>query len=167
MSIAKTHLFVISDLHLGGSPAKNGRPAFQICSATGRERLAAFVDWVKGQKSAAEETHLVIAEDIVDFLAESRPSGFRSFITDDQEARDKLGAIIDDTREIWDALRRATKAGVALTLILGNHDLELSLPGPRRLLLDQVGPGKVEFIYDNQAYTLGPVLIEHGNRYDD
>jgi UDP-2,3-diacylglucosamine pyrophosphatase LpxH len=37
---------------------------------------------------------------------------------------------------------------------------------PRRLLLDKLGPGRIEFIYDNQAYVDGPVIVEHGNRYD-
>jgi hypothetical protein len=40
-------------------------------------------------------------------------------------------------------------------------------PGPRRLLLETLGAGRVEFLYDNQAFTLGSVLVEHGNRYDD
>jgi hypothetical protein len=50
--------------------------------------------------------------------------------------------------------------------LLGNHDLELSLPAPRRALLERLGSGRIEFIYDNQAFVDGPVLIEHGNRYD-
>jgi hypothetical protein len=29
-----------------------------------------------------------------------------------------------------------------------------------------MGSGRVEFIYDNQAFGEKPVLIEHGNRYD-
>jgi hypothetical protein len=29
-----------------------------------------------------------------------------------------------------------------------------------------VGEGRVQFIDDNQAFTLGPLLIEHGNRFD-
>jgi hypothetical protein len=40
------------------------------------------------------------------------------------------------------------------------------LPTPRRLLLDRLGSGRIEFIYDNQAFADGPVIIEHGNRYD-
>jgi UDP-2,3-diacylglucosamine pyrophosphatase LpxH len=167
MGTPKTNLFVISDLHLGGAAAHDGNPAFQMCSKTGRERLVAFIDWVIAQKAAREaDAHLVIAGDIVDFLAESRPKGFNAFTADDREAEEKLRAIIEDSREFWDALKRMTQAGFALTLMLGNHDLELCLPRPRRLLLDSVGPGKVEFLYDNQAFTLGPVLIEHGNRYD-
>ena len=50
--------------------------------------------------------------------------------------------------------------------MLGNHDIELSLPGTRQLLLDRLGPGRIDFTYDNEALTIGPVLIEHGNRFD-
>jgi hypothetical protein len=43
----------------------------------------------------------------------------------------------------------------------------LALPGIRSLLLDQIGSGRVDFIYDNEAFTFGRVLIEHGNRFDE
>jgi hypothetical protein len=32
--------------------------------------------------------------------------------------------------------------------------------------METLGKGQVEFLYDNQAFVEGPVLIEHGNRYD-
>lgn len=46
--------------------------------------------------------------------------------------------------------------------------MELSLPGVRRHLetcLDAQGRD-LKFVYDGEAYTVGRVLIEHGNRYD-
>jgi UDP-2,3-diacylglucosamine pyrophosphatase LpxH len=163
----RTRLFVVSDLHLGGSPAKGGEPAFQMCTPAGRADLARFIEWAGGQQSGEDRVHLVVAGDIVDFLAEDRAGGFRAFTNDDVLATRKLAAILDDTKEVWQALSRYVHKGGALTLMLGNHDLELSLAGPRRLLLETLGPGRVEFIYDNQAFTLGRVLVEHGNRYDD
>ena len=77
----------------------------------------------------------------------------------------KLEAIIESTRPVWTALHDLVADGGQLTLMLGNHDSELSLPGPRRLLMQTLGEN-VEFLYDNQAFVDGPVLIEHGNRYD-
>ena len=164
---AGTRLFVISDLHLGGAPAKEGEPAFQMCTERGRNELRRFIDWAAAQHAAPRPVHLVIAGDIVDFLAEERAGGFQAFTANDEQARQKLAAIIEDSQGVWDALHALVARGAALTLLLGNHDLELSLPAPRKLLHDTVGPGRVEFIYDNQAFTLGKVLIEHGNRYDD
>ena len=36
------------------------------------------------------------------------------------------------------------------------------LPKPRRLLRDTLGPGRVDFLFDNEALRVGNVLIEHG-----
>jgi hypothetical protein len=36
----------------------------------------------------------------------------------------------------------------------------------RRRLSTELGPGRVEFVYDNQALCYGDLVIEHGNRYD-
>ncbi|EAU62542.1 conserved hypothetical protein [Stigmatella aurantiaca DW4/3-1] len=114
----------------------------------------------------SQPAHLVLAGDIVDFLAEQP---FAAFTAEDALATRKLARIMDhgDTADVWTALREFVSAGHALTLLLGNHDLELSLPGPRHLLHQRIGHRGVEFLYDNQAFVRGPVLIEHGNRYDD
>jgi len=138
-----------------------------MCTDKGRAALAAFVGWAGTQRRDGEDLHLVIAGDIVDFLAEERAGGFQPFTVDPKQADEKLRLILEDTKEVWDALATFVAKGGRLTLLLGNHDLELSLPGPRRRLLDRLGSGRVEFLYDNQAFSLGPLLVEHGNRYDD
>jgi UDP-2,3-diacylglucosamine pyrophosphatase LpxH len=58
--------------------------------------------------------------------------------------------------------------GQSLTIILGNHDIELSLPSVRTWLFNRLeGNGRrIKFIYDGEAYVRGDLLIEHGNRYD-
>jgi len=98
-------------------------------------------------------------------LAEER---FVAFTGDPAAARDKLERILKSTESVWMALRRfVMDRHGAVTLMLGNHDIELSLPGVRDHLLKKIGEGRVEFLYDNEAYTCGPVLVEHGNRYDE
>jgi len=164
--MAKT-LYVISDLHLGGAAATADRPSFQMCPPAGQQRLAEFLEHVIRQRGAtagaAGETHLVLAGDIVDYLAEEQ---FAAFTGDDEAARAKLAAIMDRTAVVWDALAAVVRAGVRLTMLLGNHDVELALPAARRLLLERIGDRGVELVHDNQAFVAGPVLIEHGNRYD-
>jgi UDP-2,3-diacylglucosamine pyrophosphatase LpxH len=137
-----------------------------MCTARGRGELCRFIDWSARQHGADRDVHLVIAGDIVDFLADDH-GGFMPFCADDALAEAKLANIIAETQEVWLALRGLVERGAALTLLLGNHDLELSLPRARHLLSATLGVGKVDFIYDNQAFTLGKVLVEHGNRYDD
>jgi hypothetical protein len=90
--------------------------------------------------------------------------GVAAFTAQDAAAGKKLSSIFERTDEVWKNLEAFVGAGCSLTLLLGNHDIELSLPTPRRILLDRLGPGRIEFIYDNQAFVDG--LIEHGNRYD-
>lgn len=148
-------IFVISDLHLGG------RPGFQCF--TSAQRLSAMIRWVAAQQTHAQDVHLVVAGDIVDFLAEEP---FSAFTCDEDAVVRKLESAMDCTLPVWEALRELGRTGAKLTLQLGNHDLELSLPLPRRLLLEYLGHGQLEFLYDNQALAIGPVLIEHGNRYD-
>lgn len=150
-------LFVISDLHLGGDIG------FQMCSPHGQSRLAEFIRYIAAQKSDVQDVHLVLNGDVVDFLAEKE---FSSFTNDDAGARAKLEKIIKSTHEVWDRLHDLVVTGARLTLMLGNHDTELSLPGARQFLMETIGGGHVEFIYDNQALVEGSVLIEHGNRYD-
>ncbi len=150
-------IFVISDLHLGGAPG------FQICSPEGQKLLAGFIGWAGQQHAAGGNVHLVLAGDIVDFLAEPE---FQAFTADDRAAADKLQRIFHNYAPVWEALRGFVAQGAALTLMLGNHDIELALPSPHRLLRERLGPGRVDFIFDNQAFVAGPLIIEHGNRYD-
>src|SRR5688572_27766333 len=159
----KKSIFVISDLHLGGAPAENGKPSFQMCSFEGRKRLADFIRYVADQHTSTHNAHLILNGDIVDFLAEQ---SFASFTINDKEAHDKLSNIFERTANVWDNLATCVGKGVRLTLLLGNHDAELSLPATRRLLLQRIGPGQIEFLYDNEAFVEDSILIEHGNRYD-
>ncbi len=163
----KQTIFVISDLHLGGEPASDKSPGFQMCSLVGRQRLAQFLDWALTLKSAEQDVHLIIAGDIVDFLAEKDSyKAFSAFTADQKVAKEKFINIVRNTPEVWDGLKKLVGQGCALTMMLGNHDIELSLPDVRRELLKTVGTGRVEFLCDNEAFTLGDLLIEHGNRYD-
>ena len=158
-----TH-YVISDLHLGGVPGSAGRPGFQICPPRTQELLVRFIDGLRG-RSASANVRLVLAGDIVDFLAEEP---FQAFTSNPTEAQTKLDHIFDSTAPVWKALCRfVSERDGAITLLLGNHDIELALPGTRQQFLSRIGPGRIEFIYDNEAFTFGPVLIEHGNRFDE
>lgn len=159
-----TTLFVISDLHLGGKGGSEDSPGFQMCSPKTQGVLAEFIGRLpKGTRG--HEVRLVIAGDIVDFLAEEP---FEAFTSDADVAIRKLERILDDTAPIWKALRAfVADRGGALTLLLGNHDIELSIPSVRRTFLKALGPGQIDFLYDNEAFTMGPVLVEHGNRFDE
>jgi UDP-2,3-diacylglucosamine pyrophosphatase LpxH len=150
-------VIVISDLHIGGAPG------FRICSDAGRTLLADFLATVADQARGGQDVHLVVNGDVVDFLAEEP---FEVFTADNRAATAKLRSILESSAQVWAQFRAVAAAGAEVTLLLGNHDLELTLPGPNRLLRETLGPGRVNLLFDNQALDLGDVLIEHGNRYD-
>jgi UDP-2,3-diacylglucosamine pyrophosphatase LpxH len=154
---------VISDLHLGGAAATASEPAFQMCPPATHRLLASFIDRLPAG-TACRESHLVIAGDIVDFLAEAP---FAAFTADPAQACAKLRRIVAGSAVVWQALRRFTaERDGHLVLMLGNHDIELALPAVRALLAETLPGPRVHFIYDNEAWTLGPLLVEHGNRFD-
>jgi UDP-2,3-diacylglucosamine pyrophosphatase LpxH len=164
------HVYIISDTHLGGEPG------FQMCPLEARRRLARFVHHlIRIAKEREEEfvTELVINGDLVDFLAERE---FQAFTRPPGNAVRKLQNIlthVDDgapqDEQVFGALQAWVAEGHELTILLGNHDIELCLPGVRQALLDLLTGGKparVQFLFDGEAYFRGALLVEHGNRYD-
>jgi UDP-2,3-diacylglucosamine pyrophosphatase LpxH len=169
MSERAQRVFVVSDLHLGGEPG------FQICGAEGQALLTRFIREVtathraKATDGTDRDAHLVLAGDVVDFLAEAPSTGgaaMEAELLSDTEACARLENIFKNTAAVWAALRDHVAAGAPLTLMVGNHDIEASLPKTRRRLLRELGVGRVELLYDNEALSIGALLIEHGNRYD-
>jgi len=150
-----TSIFVVSDLHLGG------REGFRMCERQAQARLAELFGWIREQTSASRRGWIVIAGDVVDFLAEEP---YAAITSDEKAATQKLERILGDSDAVWTALAAAAER-CAVTLMLGNHDIELSLPKPRRRLLQRIGR-PVEFLCDNEAFTFGALLVEHGNRYE-
>lgn len=163
-------LFVISDLHIGGLPGVGGERGSCINNHLGE--LTQFVQAVAARcRTAMRRVELVINGDFLDFLAEEVPSGqpWSAFIHDPAEALQAFRGIRTRAAPFFDGLRELLQAGGDLTLVLGNHDLELSLPPVRAELLEGLrtgGDGRVAFVYDGEAHVAGDVLIEHGNRYD-
>jgi UDP-2,3-diacylglucosamine pyrophosphatase LpxH len=161
-------IFVISDLHLGGEPEPAHR-GFRIC--THEAELAGFIDSITGLEGPAIE--LVINGDVVDFLAErinDTAPYWTAFHYPEQAAVDCLDRIANRSADVFSALKGFLGKGHRLVILPGNHDIELNLPAVRRRLREHVGAargGDYEFIAHGEAYRVGDVLVEHGNRVDD
>ncbi|OWY18959.1 hypothetical protein C7N43_25790 [Sphingobacteriales bacterium UPWRP_1] len=157
-------IYIISDLHLGGEPAKpNELRGFQL-NTHGRH-LADFINLLAQQEN--KQIELVINGDLVDFLAELP---WADFEYNTALAVQKLKRIMRREEPVFTALQQfLCSSNHSLVLLMGNHDLELCLPALRRVLEEKIGAtgANFRFIYDGEAYTIGTeVLIEHGNRYD-
>ena len=173
-------VFVISDLHLGGEYSKTaaGR-GFRI--NTHVDELTDFVEaLIRTADLRGGKLELVINGDMVDFLAEktygreTQEDGFvgdwRPFTYQQEAACAKLEAIAGRDPQFFKALGAFLDKRHRLTILTGNHDIELSLHPVRRKLREIIGvkPGHdYELISTGEAYVVGDALIEHGNRYDD
>jgi UDP-2,3-diacylglucosamine pyrophosphatase LpxH len=165
-------VFVISDLHVGGDYADSDDPndrGFRI--STQVPALTAFVTALAEKQPGEPEIELVINGDFIDFLAEKESSsaGWEPFTLDPGAAERKLETIVERDQAFFAALGHLLSRGHRLTLTLGNHDIELALPQVRKRLMELMGVEehhRFQFIYDGEAYVIGDVLIEHGNRYD-
>jgi UDP-2,3-diacylglucosamine pyrophosphatase LpxH len=164
-------LFIISDLHVGGKyPDEMDPQGFRI--NTHINELVEFIEEItKRYKQTQIPAELVINGDFIDFLAEEIPSKQirTSFINNEQEALDTFNKIAERDQKLFDSLKVMLSAGVSLTMLLGNHDVELSFPKLRAALNEQLGfveGNRFQFVFDGEAYVVGDVIIEHGNRYD-
>jgi UDP-2,3-diacylglucosamine pyrophosphatase LpxH len=178
MTIARS-VYVISDLHIGGTypdPTAQRierRRGFRMMTHVAE--LAAFVRQI-ARLPADPPAELVINGDFIDFLAEERGSGldvdpaaapeWTAFRAAPGEALAAFREVARRDRELFKALRELLAAGKALTIVLGNHDIELCLPDVRAALEAELGPGTLRFLDDGRALDLGEVLVDHGNLFD-
>jgi UDP-2,3-diacylglucosamine pyrophosphatase LpxH len=167
------NIFIISDLHLGGEYALKrapGQRGFRLCTCP--KAIADFVGRLGARIAEEGPNELVLNGDTVDFLAEledGKPGSWSPFTASPERAVAKLQQIVERDACVFKAFGDYLAAGGRLTVLLGNHDIELSLPLVREALRKAIGVKKghdFNFIYDGEAYTIGNALIEHGNRYD-
>lgn len=175
----RTQVFVTSDWHLGGSldrtrddgSVRLGTSIFRSVDALNRFLCEVGIQ----AKSFNGSTELVINGDMVDFLAPDPDDDYIpiAWQSDASLVRTRLDQIVaknvdERGRGPFHALRDLTDAGVRVTVMLGNHDLELSLPSVRCHLekLAAGDSGNVRFLFDGEALSIGRMLIEHGNRGD-
>lgn len=159
-------LYVISDLHLGGT---EGRQIFDQ-----GKTLAALIRQLIAQP-AKRKVGLVINGDLVDFLAEPGAVWF-----DPEGAISRLERIATDPAfsPVFEALTELVrKPGRQLILTLGNHDLELALPWVRERLLEILSGGddaarsRIILAFDGAGYRCqvgtAEILCVHGNEVDE
>ncbi|HEX8136625.1 MAG TPA: metallophosphoesterase [Pyrinomonadaceae bacterium] len=150
-------LIIISDLHIGGDEYPMlGHP----------EKLVNFLNELADYRPPPKQTiELVINGDFVDFLAQAP---FKAWTEDQSSAISKLEAAMTRFPSVFAALARCAQKLSGLTLVLGNHDVEMALPKVRERFLKelQTDTRRCTFIITNEAYSIGDLLIEHGNRYD-
>jgi UDP-2,3-diacylglucosamine pyrophosphatase LpxH len=161
-------VFVVSDLHLGGSPG------FQIFHQG--KRLAATIRAL-AKRNPDKKLALVLAGDVVDFLAAADPVYLDA---EPESTKKKLNAIRNDPAfaDVFTALGEfVSTTSRLLVIILGNHDVELALPHGREWIYTVLAGtvpaarGRIELALDGWGWacTVGgrKLLVVHGNEVDD
>ena len=163
-------VFVTSDWHLGGRRDSLAGVGTQICRSD--KELAAFIGWVhrEADRQPGLPVELIVNGDMIDFLAPDE--GYRPQIwqADQAVAIARLDQIVADVPGPFAAMAEMLRdERCSITVLLGNHDVELSLPAVRRhfqqAVLRSDGRG-FEFLVNGEACGRGRLLVEHGNRYD-
>jgi len=130
------------------------------------EKLCDFLGQLADYKAPADEKiELILNGDFVDFLA---IEPFQAWTPDESACVEKLNKAEQQFPQVFDAFRRCIARTHYFTITLGNHDIETALPRVTDALLDKLGTSlkSCEFLRTNQAYRVGDLLVEHGNRYD-
>lgn len=190
MPSSSESLIVLSDVHLG-CDVDDAHGAVQLSSRTSEVDgdLVALLDHYASAPPEGGTWRLVVDGDLVDFLR-SRVHGprgdedppFGTPLTEEERAHGlggaaphaaaKLDAIADRHPAVFAALGRFVAAGHAITIVRGNHDVDLHWPPVQERLRARVAGddaerrARVEFS-PWFLYREGLVFIEHGQQYDD
>jgi UDP-2,3-diacylglucosamine pyrophosphatase LpxH len=157
---------VVSDLHLAdGNAILDGFGDYQQAAFEGLLRAASPT----GPLGQANDVELIINGDCLDFLV--TPPYDLHGITDIPVALGKLEKIIAAHSPFFEALRQfLAEPRRHITIITGNHDVELRFEPVRMHILDALGgkeAAKVVMFCPTRFYRpLPDVYIEHGNYYD-
>ena len=158
-----TRAVVISDIHLA-----NGQPDMISNPATLTQFINQLPQVFPVDTVAREQLELIIAGDFIDYL---NIQEYAAWTPDPAVAVRKLADVTERSQfaPVFDALAEHVGRGHRLTILLGNHDVELALPQVQAAFLSRLSasPHDVHYVMDGRAYRLGRALIEHGNRYDD
>lgn len=173
-------VYVVSDLHVGPGWLPDGR-LDPLEDFTSDSQFAQFLDTIG---TTGEPVELVIAGDFLEYCQTLPEIGLAS-------PEDHLGSteaesirrtevilgyrpdIASGHPEVFKALRRFMVEGNSITIIVGNHDVDLLWKGVWARIFDAIYPpgaaGDLRRV--RYAYTLGQglrgrVYIEHGHEYD-
>jgi UDP-2,3-diacylglucosamine pyrophosphatase LpxH len=182
-------ILVFSDVHLGSDLNDSG-PRVRRSTAID-EDLAALIAHYRQVRPPAERWRLVIAGDFIDFAGmsiDARDDDLIATEPTDAERAFGLGGAEDHVRvklrraarrhsSVFAELGRFVAAGNALTVVHGNHDLELHWDSVKQdfcALIARANGGE-EAAVDIASridfspwffYREGLVFIEHGHQYD-
>ncbi|HNP74590.1 MAG TPA: metallophosphoesterase [Kouleothrix sp.] len=176
-------VYLISDLHLGPGRDLNTGVWDPLEDFQADDALGAFLGRVSAA-AGAEPVELIIAGDFIDYpqilpdLALTSPLNTRG--TTEAESVERTRVVLGQRPEVasghpqvFAQLRQFMADGHSVTILVGNHDIDLLWPGVWALLFDAIYPPGAPGTLRRVAYSLtvgaaerGRVYVEHGHERD-
>ncbi|MCP2086137.1 UNVERIFIED_ORG: UDP-2,3-diacylglucosamine pyrophosphatase LpxH [Paraburkholderia sediminicola] len=163
-------VYVISDLHIGAGPLDD-------CDTGCEDALVEFIRDLP--TSSTDSSELVLNGDSFDFVQASpwKEAGFEASSSegiplcfDEETSLRKVRSIIDSHPRIFSALGSYVVNGNArLTILPGNHDVDLYWPSVRTTIAESMGnPANLHWHMERRYVPKRAphVMIEHGHQYD-
>ena len=181
-------LLVFSDVHLGSDLNDRAVVHTRRSARIDRDLVKLLEHYAATPPEGAERWRVVIAGDFIDFIGMVIDSDAAMTALTDEEREHGLGNAQDHAREklrrvaarhhdVFEALAKMVARGNPLTVVHGNHDVELHWPEVqndfRRVLFDAAGDAIDEAEFSARVefnpwffYWNGVAYIEHGHQYD-
>jgi UDP-2,3-diacylglucosamine pyrophosphatase LpxH len=153
---------IVSDLHM----SDGGRRDDFICNASQFPRL---LDELASKPGDSGQIELFINGDFLDFvqaLPESYQLNSAKYWCSEAESMRKLEAILKGHPDVFAALRKFQEGGNAVTIVPGNHDIDLYWPKVQSRLRAAVGAVAIEPAQVWYSRFDGKLRIAHGNHID-
>ena len=169
--MAKHILIILSDLHLSAvQDIKSGhsvaREGFHYDVA-----FSHFIDHLLARvKSEGAACEILMLGDFLDFLHTKVPLTESNFLTTTEASSlQKLKAILRAHTLFFDALKRFAATGFRLSIMPGNHDIDLMRPAVQQVLMESIKTDPLTNIqFHSWIYHIPGVLYaEHGHQYHD
>jgi UDP-2,3-diacylglucosamine pyrophosphatase LpxH len=190
----KESLLVFSDVHLGSDLNDRAAPGERPHRTERIDRdLVDFLAHYAAEEPAGDRWRIVIAGDFIDFIGMTvEPEGplVTELTSEEREhglgnasdhARAKLRRVVRRHPDVFEALGSFVARGHALSVVHGNHDLELHWDGVREDFRAALADGARRAGHDVDDaelaervefaawffYRDGVAYIEHGHQYDE
>jgi len=189
-------LYIVSDLHLSEGLSADGRRFSRLESFFFDQEFSNFLGAAAADsESRGSRARLILNGDIFDFLATKRvPKDEEVFEGETVTATErkyglsttamksawKMRCIVRGHRVFFDAIIQFMQRGHEVTLIRGNHDVELFWPEVQEALFQEMEVIAEEIVDDEPSLNVrarmnvehwfylekGRIFVEHGHQYD-
>jgi UDP-2,3-diacylglucosamine pyrophosphatase LpxH len=154
---------VLSDFHLGkGRYFPDGTQNILEDFIYDRE-FSEFLSYYRSGNYTDADVELILNGDILNLLQMDTWGVHTHLITERSVVR-AVERIVQGHTEFFEALRRfSATPNHSIAYVVGNHDVGMLWPGPRKVFSDAVG-SQVKFFDVN--YQFDGIYVEHGQQYE-